>query len=182
MKENIIRDDSPPEYRLSRRQVLLGGAILMGSTYLGPSLPAWADAQVNDAYVSQFMQLSNLLVNHKLDQNVGWRLAAAMKTNNDAFAKQVVDLLNIAKTKNAKIVEDFFDDIPAGPLKESAFAIISAWYKGVLVDAPDAEVYAYEKALMYQPTIDVMTIPTYAITGPNGWTSHAPPLADMPDF
>jgi fructose 5-dehydrogenase small subunit len=35
---------------------------------------------------------------------------------------------------------------------------------------------------MYQPTIDVMTIPSYAISGPNGWTSDAPPLNSMPTF
>jgi fructose 5-dehydrogenase small subunit len=52
----------------------------------------------------------------------------------------------------------------------------------VIVDAPGAEVFAYELALMYQPTIDVMTIPTYAISGPNGWMSEAPALSDMPKF
>jgi hypothetical protein len=39
----------------------------------------------------------------------------------------------------------------------------TAWYLGVIVDAPDTEVFAYELALMYQPTSDVMTIPSYAI-------------------
>jgi fructose 5-dehydrogenase small subunit len=52
----------------------------------------------------------------------------------------------------------------------------------VIVDAPGAEVFAYELALMYQPTTDVMTIPTYAISGPNEWTSEAPPLGSMPTF
>jgi hypothetical protein len=35
---------------------------------------------------------------------------------------------------------------------------------------------------MYQPTRDVMTIPSYAISSPNGWPANAPPLEDMPDF
>ena len=74
-------------------------------------------------------------------------------------------LLAIARKKNARIVEDFFPDLPEGPLKETALAIISAWYLGVVTDAPDAEVFAYEYALMYQPTRDVMTIPSYAISG-----------------
>jgi hypothetical protein len=43
-------------------------------------------------------------------------------------------------------------------------------------------VIAYEYALMYRPTSDVMTIPSYAISGPNGWTADAPPLSNMPEF
>ena len=110
------------------------------------------------------------------------RLAAGLRTKDPAFTAHVSALLDIARKKNAKIVEDFFPDIPAGPLKECALAIISAWYMGVIVDAAGAEVFAFELALMYQPTIDVMTIPTYAISGPNGWTSDAPPLNAMPTF
>jgi hypothetical protein len=130
----------------------------------------------------QFMELSALLIPHRLDRDVGMRLAAALRMKDPAFAGHVAQLIDIAKKKNAKIVEDFFSDVPDGSLKDAALLIISAWYLGVIVDAPDAEVFGYELALMYQPTIDVMTIPSYAISGPNGWTSHAPALSDMPDF
>ena len=110
------------------------------------------------------------------------RLAAALSVRDPAFTGHVTALLELARKKQAAVVEDFFPDVPEGPLKDTALLIISAWYLGVIVDAPDAEVFAYELALMYQPTIDVMTIPTYAISGPNGWTSEAPPLSDMPKF
>ncbi len=182
MKNEIIRDDSPAEYNLSRRKLLLGGLILLGSSYLGPSLPAWADTLKDKSAIDQFMQLSALLVNHQLDPVTGQRLAAAMISSNMITRQQISSLLAVAHARQAKVVEDFFGEIPQGELKNAALSIISAWYKGVLIDAPGAEVFAYEKALMYQPTIDVMTIPTYAITGPNGWSSHAAPLADMPDF
>jgi hypothetical protein len=43
-------------------------------------------------------------------------------------------------------------------------------------------VFAFEYALMYGPTQDVMTIPSYAISGPNAWPADAPPLENMPDF
>jgi len=128
------------------------------------------------------MEVSSLLIPHKLDRDVGLRLAAALKMKNPAFTAHVTNLIDIAKRKQAKIVEDFFSDIPDGPVKDTALLIISAWYLGVVIDAPDAEVFAYELALMYQPTIDVMTIPTYAVSGPNGWTSEAPPLGAMPNF
>jgi fructose 5-dehydrogenase small subunit len=72
--------------------------------------------------------------------------------------------------------------VPEGPLKQTALAIISAWYLGVVNDAPDAEVLAYARALIYEPTKDVMTIPSYAISGPNEWSAEAPPLSNMPEF
>lgn len=182
MDSEFTRDDVPNGYNLSRRKVLLGGIVLVGVSYLGPALPAWANTLKDDAYTSQFMQLSHLLVNHKLDPIIGQQLAVAMKEKNIILPNQVVELLSIGHAKKAIIVEDFFEDIPEGPLKDSALAIISAWYKGVLIDVPNEEVFAYEKALMYQPTIDVMTIPSYAITGPNGWNARGAPLDEMPSF
>jgi len=105
-----------------------------------------------------------------------------MAALNPSLSQQLDGLLAVAREKNAGVVEDFFPDVPDGPLKQTALAIISAWYLGVVTDAPDAEVLAYEYALMYQPTSDVMTIPSYAISGPNGWTADAPPLSNMPEF
>jgi hypothetical protein len=177
-----FRDDAPANFSLYRRKILVGGALLLGevarANYVSAALP---DGAGNDAS-TPFMEISQLLIQHRLDRDVGRRLAIAMAATNPAFSEQITELLVIAKGKNAKIVEDFFPDIPAGPLKECALAIISAWYMGVIVDAAGAEVFAFELALMYQPTIDVMTIPTYAISGPNGWTSDAPPLNAMPTF
>ena len=105
-----------------------------------------------------------------------------MLARNAALQDHVTTLLAIAKKKDACIVEDFFPAVPEGPVKEAALAIISAWYLGVVIDESGAEVIAYEQALMYQPTRDVMTIPSYAKSGPNGWNAYAPPLSDMPSF
>jgi len=164
------RDDAPPDFSLFRRKILVGGGLVLGGLAAGTGIPDFAN---------QFMQLSSLLIPHQLDRDVGSRLATALSTKDPGFTAQVSTLLGIAQKKNARIVEEFFPDIPDGPLK---LLIVSAWYLGVVVDAPGAEVFAYELALMYQPTIDVMTIPTYAISGPNGWTAEAPPLDSMPTF
>ena len=167
------RDDAPPDFSLFRRKILVGGGLVLGGLAAGTGIPDFAN---------QFMQLSSLLIPHQLDRDVGSRLATALSTKDPGFTAQVSTLLGIAQKKNARIVEEFFPDIPDGPLKDTALLIVSAWYLGVVVDAPGAEVFAYELALMYQPTIDVMTIPTYAISGPNGWTAEAPPLNSMPTF
>ena len=176
------RDDSPTAYRLARRDIVFGGVVLVGGLATGLVPTTSALAAWSDEASARFMEISSLLIQHRLDQEVGKRLGAAMGALNSQLSDQVAELLAIAKNKNAKIVEDFFPDVPEGPLKETAHSIISAWYLGVVTDAPDAEVFAFETALMYQPTRDVMTIPSYAISGPNGWSADAPPLENMPDF
>ena len=176
------RDDSPTVFSLARREVVIGGAFLVGGLAAGLMPTQSAMAAWSEEASARFMEISSLLIQHRLDQEVGRRIGAAMGALNSQLSDQVTELLAIAKNKNAKIVEEFFPDVPEGPLKETALSIISAWYLGVITDAADAEVFAFENALMYQPTRDVMTIPSYAISGPNGWSSDAPPLENMPDF
>jgi fructose 5-dehydrogenase small subunit len=176
------RDDAPADFSLFRRKILIGGGLVLGGLAAAPIVPTVAANTAATDFPNQFMEISSLLIAHRLDHDVGLRLAAALRMKDTAFAAHVGRLIEIAKSKNAKIVEDFFADVPDGPLRDTALLIISAWYLGVIVDEPDAEVFAYELALMYQPTRDVMTIPSYAISGPNGWTSEGHPLANMPDF
>jgi hypothetical protein len=176
------RDDCPTAFNLARRQVLVGGLFIGGLAAL-PTLPVIAaPTSWSDQSAARFMEISLLLVPHRLNEEIGKRMGAAMATLNPSLSQQIEALLSIAREKNARIVEDFFADVPDGPLKQTALSIISAWYLGVITDAPDAEVFAYEYALMYQPTRDVMTIPSYAISGPNGWSAEAPPLSNMPEF
>jgi hypothetical protein len=177
-----FRDDCPTAFNLARRRVLVG-ALMVGGIAALETLPAIAaPASWSEESVARFMEISSLLIPHRLNEEIGKRISAAMSALNPSLSDQITELLAIAGKRNARVVEDFFPDVPEGLLKETALAIISAWYLGVVTDGPDAEVFAYEHALMYQPTRDVMTIPSYAISAPNGWTADAPPLSDMPEF
>lgn len=176
------RDDSPTAFRLARRDVLVGALFVGGLSALAILPATSAAASWSDESAARFMELSSLLIPHRLNPAIGQRLGALMSASNPSLSEHMAGLLAIAKDKNARIVEDFFPDVPEGPLRETALAMISAWYLGVVSDAPDAEVVALEYALMYQPTSDVMTIPSYAKSGPNGWTADAPPLSNMPEF
>ena len=176
------RDDCPEEFNLTRRKLMLGGALFAGGMLLSPEISAQTLGAVAPEVSSSFMDVSSLLIDHHLDPEVGTRMAAAMLRINPEIAQDIGAIIDIAKKKNARIVEDFFADIPEGRLKDTALAIISAWYTGVVENSATAEVFAFETALMYQPTHDVMTIPTYAISGPNGWNAEAPPLSNMPTF
>jgi hypothetical protein len=176
------RDDCPTAFNLARREVLVGGLFVGGLAALAALPAAFAQTSWSEEAAARFMEISSLLIPHRLNAEIGKRIGTLMSALNPSLSEQVTGLLAIAKEKNARIVEDFFPDVPEGPLKATALAIISAWYMGVVTDAYEAEVFAFEYALMYQPTSDVMTIPSYAISGPNGWTANAPPLSNMPEF
>ncbi len=176
-----FRDDCPTEYSLFRRDFIVGSGVLMGLALL-PGAVAASASSASAVPAVKFMDISSLLINHTLNRDIGDRLAAAMSSAYPGIEADIDEILTIARNKNAKIVEDFFPDIPVGKLRDTALAIISAWYSGVISEAPGAEVYAFELALMYQPTRDVMTIPSYALSRPNGWSAVSPPLSDMPEF
>jgi len=164
--------------RFTRRLVL---AAAVGLVAAQPRLVRSAVAPDDRFMDDRFMALSRLLIPHNLDAEIGRRIAAELKTDRAPFRDHIDALLKLAHDRRAAVVEDFFP-FASDQSKAAALRIISAWYLGVVDDAPDAKIVAYELALMFKPTSDVMTIPTYSISRPNGWGSAAPPLGAMPTF
>lgn len=163
---------------LSRRHFLLGSAALSASwvtwgVAAGPA-PATADS-------ATFMRVSGLLVNHQLHQGVGARIAQAAAKHADSD-KMMNAIIAIAAAKGATEVEAFFADIPEGKLQDFAHWIIFAWYTGCSSPKKDAQVFAYEEALTYRTTADVVAIPSYGVSGPNLWSRAIAPLSPMPHF
>src|SRR5258708_36773717 len=109
-------------------------------------------------------------------------MAGILYANTPTLDADLAAILFTARERNSKFVEDFFDALPDGHVKDSAHQIIFSWYAGVVDESPDAEVFAYEEALMYQPTKDAVALPTYSFNGPNHWTDVDPPLSAMPAF
>jgi hypothetical protein len=177
---------------LTRRKLLIGGAVAVGTYVAVPGLPVFALPESATATSgtpavpaeidAQFMRLSSLLINHQLDTGVGARITAFAMTAHPDLPKMMDGIIAIAQQKNAASVEDFFGDIPAGPMQDLAHWIISAWYSGSSSAKHDAEVFTYELALTYQVTKDVTQIPSYGLSGPNAWTRPNAALADMPQF
>lgn len=170
---------------MSRRSLMLTGITLLGSYVAVSSLPSWAIPQDDAAQLAQqaqFMRLSGLLVNHRLNPAVGARMLKVAAAEHPQLDQKMADILAVATQKNATTVEDFFADIPEGPLATLAHWIIFAWYTGGSSAKRDAKVFTYEEALTYQTTIDVVAIPSYGISGPNRWSQVTVPLAAMPRF
>ncbi|WP_188582503.1 sugar dehydrogenase complex small subunit [Azorhizobium oxalatiphilum] len=171
---------------VSRRRLLIGSAAMaVGYVALStsPAFPAApAAAASGEALNAKFMRLSNLLINHRLSPAVGARIAEGAAADHKDMAAMMDQIIAIAEQKQARVVEDFFEDIPAGPAKEFAHWVIFAWYSGVSSPKPDAKVFTFEEALTFQTTSDVVTIPSYGLSGPNLWSQATVPLSQMPRF
>ncbi len=168
---------------ITRRTVLLGGAAFVASSCL-PAL-TWAtpvSAPLEPGH-DAFMALSQALVNHQLQPDVGARIAAYAQQTFPGFAQTAKTILAAAQARNATRVEDFFDDIPQGEAKDLAHWIIAAWYSGMSAATHDATLFTFEHALTYQVTQDMAPIPSYGFTGPNRWDELPnAPLSPIPTF
>jgi hypothetical protein len=170
-----------------RRTLLKTGATALGVAVLGASMQkavraAGAAETATAVNVDKFMAASRCLIQHGLSPDVGARMVGIFRAKIPTLDVDLDAIISTAREKNSKVVEDFFDALPDGHVKESAHQIIFGWYAGVVDESPTAEVFAYEEALMYQPTKDAVALPTYSFNGPNHWTDVDPRLSVMPEF
>src|ERR1700723_3918153 len=70
------RDDSPADFSLFRRKILIGGGVILGAL-AAPSIATPAADPTQAAYPGRFLELSALLIQHRLDREVGLRLPPA---------------------------------------------------------------------------------------------------------
>ena len=110
------RNDAPSKFRLGRRTLVAGGV----ASVLGLSMAPFSVLHAAAADPEGFMRLSRLLIPHVLNDTVGRRIASAMSARNSDMQAQVSKLLATADKKRATVVEDFFADVPEGPLKVTA--------------------------------------------------------------
>ncbi|KQN70715.1 dehydrogenase [Duganella sp. Leaf61] len=165
---------------LSRRKFLLGATAVSGAWVTWGALPAWGVGTT--ASPAQFLEISKLLINHQLDEAVGARIAAAAATKYPQAAQIMTSIAALAQAKQARQVEDFFGDIPEGPLQEFAYWVIFAWYSGCSSPKKDAQLFTFEHALTYKTTADTVAMPSYGFSGPNLWSRPIVPLSNMPIF
>ncbi|MBS0899640.1 hypothetical protein JK229_20890 [Pantoea dispersa] len=178
---NHSSNPSLGEVHFSRRQILLSGAVIMASGLVTSTLPRNAFAESSLHFIP-FMQISRLLVNHKLDDTVGQRMLVLLEAELPDLANLLNQLLAIARARQAKVVEDFFPAIPTGPVQDLAYRIIFGWYTGSLAPTRAAKSFAFEQALTWRTTQDTITIPSYGISGPNNWQRENTPVLPVPQF
>jgi fructose 5-dehydrogenase small subunit len=185
--EATANEDTTQSDPILRRTLLKTGAIALGVVMLGASVQkvvqaAGAVETAAAVSVDKFMAASRCLIQHVLSPDVGARMVAILYGKIPTLDADLDAIISTARERNSKVVEDFFDALPDGHVKDSAHQIIFGWYAGVADESPTAEVFAYEQALMYQPTKDAVALPTYSFNGPDHWTDVDPPLSAMPEF
>jgi len=165
---------------ISRRQWAVGTISMVvlgaGLTRL-PSVGAAGEpadaAPVAPPETAAFLAFSKAITGHpELDATTAGRMCAAMLAASTEFSAQLQKLAMLAG-QNLEPKALLAQADTAG-LRGTALSIVAAWYTGTIGTGPKSQMFAYAKALMYQPVSDGMTVPTYCNYGPVWWTA-APP-------
>ncbi|CAG4886309.1 sorbitol dehydrogenase family protein [Paraburkholderia saeva] len=185
---DVRENDAPAAHAAApqsarRRALVLGafaGAAVLAFTMAGrPRLPydflvspAFADAPQGGG-LDAFLALSQHLTGRSsFDPVLGRRVYEALLKSDTAFAQNVA-ALNTWLQSHGGVPSDTVTQalqVDQPPLAKTVGAIMRAWYLGLVGDAPNVQVVAYERALMFDPVKDVVTIPSYCLDVPFYWT------------
>ncbi|MCX4143944.1 MULTISPECIES: sugar dehydrogenase complex small subunit [Paraburkholderia] len=167
-------------FSASRRAWVLGAcatAAALAFAGAGRSLswiaPAFADTAPPGGGLDAFLALSQRLTGHTgFDAVLGKRVYDALARSDSQFSQNVAALNTWLQghggVPSDTVTQALQVDQPA--LAKSVSAIMRAWYLGLVGDMPHVDVVAYEKALMFEPVKDVLTIPSYCRDVPFYWT------------
>jgi fructose 5-dehydrogenase small subunit len=134
---------------------------------------ARAAAPATDSGYNAFIALSQHLTGRtRFDATLGQRIYAALARASSQF-EQNVGALNTWLQGHGGVPSDTVTaalktDQPE--LASTVGDIMRAWYLGLVGEMPNVQVLAYEKALMFDPVSDVLTIPSYCRDVPFYWT------------
>ena len=174
----------PPNYmqslhrhgtRVSRRQILkLSVLYLASSQFLFGAGKALAEQGAPDTpEEASFLRFSRAITGHAdLNPHTSRRIHAAMRGASADFLQQSARLAELATEANGP--EALLASATSAGLRDTALAIVAAWYTGSVGDDSDAVVVSYQEALMYRPVLDAQTVPTYCTYGPAWWVADPP--------
>jgi hypothetical protein len=160
-------------FRPSRRGFILTSAALAALAFTHP--PAMLRAADADFRKHPFMVVSHLVSGDTPapDLRTAQALYAALSRKPD-FDKHLQALAGLAAAP-AMTIETLAAKLDASnqtALRATLGEIVSAWYLGIV----DDRTYAYQGALMYRPTADVLSPPSYVHAGPLSWATFTPPV------
>jgi fructose 5-dehydrogenase small subunit len=157
-------------FRISRRGFVLSSVALATLALVKPQ--AFVFASDADFQSSAFMNVSRLISADALDLRTGQALYDALRKKPD-FDANLRALANLASVAGVTIetLAAQLDSTQQHALRETLDQIVSAWYLGIV----DNKTYAYQTALMYRPTADVLSPPSYTRAGPLSWATFTPP-------
>jgi fructose 5-dehydrogenase small subunit len=188
---SVLHPMAARTHSAARRRFVLGAcasaAVLAFSSFgrglgLGslPSLFTEALADTPPAGLDGFLQLSRKLTGRSsFDALLGQRVYDALSKEDNDFVANVT-ALNKWLTTHGGVPSDTVTQalqVEQPKLAQTVGKIMRAWYLGLIGDAPSVSVVAYERALMFDPVNDVLTIPSYCRDVPFYWTRKPPGAA-----
>jgi fructose 5-dehydrogenase small subunit len=166
-----------PEPRPGRRQFVTGAcaaAAALAFTMAGRlGFNRVFAATPADSGYDAFLVLSQRLTGRTtFDKPLGQRVYVTLMHASSQFGPNVgalnTWLQNHGGTPSDTVTEALKSEQPE--LASTVGDIMRAWYLGLVGGAPHVQVVAYEKALMFDPVSDVLTIPSYCRDVPFYWT------------
>jgi hypothetical protein len=157
-------------FRMSRRGFVLSAAALAALTLAKPQAAVFAsDADVEGG---AFMTVSRLVSADAPELRTARALYGALKKTPD-FDANLQALANLAAVPGTTVetLAAHLDATAQHALRDTLNRIVSAWYLGIV----DNRTYAYQGALMYRPTADVLSPPSYVRAGPLSWAAFTAP-------
>ncbi|MBN3857907.1 hypothetical protein G3N59_31440 [Paraburkholderia sp. Ac-20340] len=169
-------DVTPGARHNARRRTVLKTlvAALTHAGFLAVAPRAFAGAPFAAA---DFVAVSQALTGHRnLDADIGARLFTALSDADRGFAARAAALAQ--RMHAGQTPQQLLDSADEAHLRDTALAIVTAWYTGTVGHGTKAVMVTYANALMYGTVGDGMSPPTYCANGPLWWTA-APPPADV---
>lgn len=169
------RGAKPPAF--ARRHFVLGACASAAALSLGGSL-AWppGDARAFEppagGGLEAFVALSQQLTGRTaLDSTLARRIYYALAKADTAFTANVAALNTWLKAHRGVPSDMVTAALQADDarLAKAVAAVMRAWYLGLVGEIPTVTVVAYERALMFDPVKDVLTIPSYCRDVPFYW-------------
>ncbi|MGA7814541.1 sugar dehydrogenase complex small subunit [Caballeronia sp.] len=173
----------------ARRHFVLGAcasAAVVAFTAAGFGFPSFiaqafaVESHPPPAGLEGFLLLSQKLTGRaSFDRVLAQRVYDALSKADSQFVANVAQLntwlASHGGVPSDTVTQALQADTPA--LAVTVGAIMRAWYLGLVGDAPRVSVVAYERALMFDPVADVLTIPSYCRDVPFYWTQKPPGAA-----
>jgi fructose 5-dehydrogenase small subunit len=157
-------------FRPGRRGFVLSAAALAALALVEPQARVLAAGA--ELAGSAFMIVSRLVTGDALDPRTAQALYSALNRK-AGFAQNLETLAKIASAPRMTVetLAAHLDATHQTALRDTLNQIVSAWYLGIV----DNKTYAYRGALMYRPTADVLSPPSYVRAGPLNWANSHPP-------
>ncbi|WP_244849817.1 sorbitol dehydrogenase family protein [Caballeronia sp. SL2Y3] len=150
------------------RRGMLAGAGASAALAFAPSRAAPAVAEDFDTFIAVSMKLTGRAA---FDPLVAGRIHAALLRADANFADNMKRLDHWLATHGGTPSDVVTAALQATQpdLAKAVGSVMRAWYLGVVGEGGQAEVVAFERALMFDPVRDMLTVPSYCCGAPADW-------------